>query len=78
MCNTVWRITTVMAFNLSEVDLEVYVATNTAVQAGLLTVIVIPALVLCIICTMAIIFTQVINWQMRVTLVNIFVAEVIN
>ena len=67
-----------MAFNLSEVDLEVYVATNTAVQAGLLTVIVIPAFTLSIICTVAIIFTQVINWQMRVSLVNIFATEVIN
>ena len=68
-----------MAFNLSEVDLEVYVAANTAVQAGLLAVIVIPAFTLSIICTVAIIFTQVINRQMRVALViNIFVTEVIH
>ena len=67
-----------MAFDLSEVDSEVYVATNTALSTSLLVVIVIPALTLCIICTVAIIFTQVINWQMRVALVNIFATEVIN
>ena len=67
-----------MAFNLSEVDLELYVAANTAVQARLLVVIVILNITLSIICTMAIIFTQVINWQMRVALVNIFVTDVVN
>ena len=67
-----------MAFNLSEVDLDLYVATNTAVQAGLLVVIVLPALILTIICSVAISFTYIINWQMRVVLVNIFITEVIN
>ena len=65
-----------MAFNLSEVDLDVYIAANTAVQAGLLVVIVLPALILSIICSVAISFTYVINWQLRVALVNIFVTEV--
>ena len=67
-----------MAFNLSEVDLDLYVAANAAVQAGLLAVIVLPAVTLTIICTVAITFTHAINWQMRVALVNIFISEVIN
>ena len=67
-----------MAFNLSEVDLDVYIAANTAVQACLLVVIVLPALILSIICSVAISFTYVINWQLRVALVNIFVTEVIH
>ena len=67
-----------MAFNLSEVDFDLYLAANTAVQAGLLVVIVLPALTLCIICAVAIGFTRVINWQIRVALVNIFATEVIH
>ena len=65
-----------MAFNLSEVDFELYVAANTAVQASLLAVVVLPAVTLSIICFVAVIFTYVINWQMRVALVNIFATEV--
>ena len=65
-----------MAFNFSEIDFEFYVAANTAVQAGLLAVVVLPAVILSIICSVAISFTYVINWQMRVTLVNIFATEV--
>ena len=65
-----------MAFNFSEIDFELYVAANTAVQAGLLAVVVLPAVTLSIICSVAISFTYVINWQMRVTLVNIFTTEV--
>ena len=65
------------AFNLSEVDFDLYVAANTAVQAGLLVIIVLPALTLCIVCSMAISFTYIINWQLRVALVNIFLSEVI-
>ena len=67
-----------MAFNLSEVDFELYVAANTAVQAGLLAVIVLPAATLSIICSVVISFTHTITWPMRVTLVNIFISEVIN
>ena len=65
-----------MAFNFSEIDFEFYVAANTVVQAGLLAVVVLPAVTLSIICSVAISFTYVINWQMRVTLVNIFATEV--
>ena len=66
------------AFNLSEVDFDAYVVANTAVQACLLVIIVLPALTLTIICSVAIGFTQVLNWQMRVALLNIFITEVIN
>ena len=66
------------AFNLSEVDFDAYVVANTAVQACLLVIIVLPALTLTIICSVAIGFTQIINWQMRVALLNIFITEVIN
>ena len=66
----------IMAFNLSEIDFDLYVAANTAIQAGLLTVVLLPAVTLSIICSVAISFTYVINWQMRVALVNIFATEV--
>ena len=66
------------AFNLSEVDFDAYVVANTAVQTCLLVIIVLPALTLTIICSVAIGFTQIINWQMRVALLNIFITEVIN
>ena len=65
-----------MAFNFSEVDFEPYVAANTAAQAGLLVVIVLPAIILCIICSVTITFAYAIIWQMRVALVNIFASEV--
>jgi hypothetical protein len=67
-----------MAFNLSEVDFDLYIATNAAVQGGLLVVIVLPAFILSVICSVAISFTYIINWQMRVALVNIFATEVIH
>ena len=65
------------AFNLSEVDFDAYVVANTAVQACLLVIIVLPALTLTIICSVAISFTQVINWQLRVALLNIFLEHII-
>jgi hypothetical protein len=65
-----------MAFNLSEIDFDLYVAVNAAVQGGLLVVIVLPTAILSIICSVAIGFTFIINWQMRVILINIFATEV--
>ena len=69
--------TNMAAFNLSEVDFDTYVAANIAVQACLLVVIVLPTLTLTIICSVAISFTQVINWQLRVALLNIFLEHII-
>ena len=68
--------TNMAAFNLSEVDFGAYVAANIAVQACLLVIIVLPTLTLTIICSVAISFTQVINWQLRVALLNIFLEHI--
>jgi hypothetical protein len=79
-CNTVYSTSKnydiIMAFNLSEVDLDLYIAANAAVQVSLLVVIILPAAIFSIICSVAIGFTFIINWQMRVVLINIFATEV--
>ena len=51
---------------------------NSALHFGLFFVITAPALILCVICAMAIVTTPDINWQMCVLLFNIFSVEVCN
>ena len=63
--------------DMSEVDIDVYIAVNSAIHPELFLIVhvVALALALCITCAVAIIFT---HWQMRVALVNILASEVCN
>ena len=69
-----------MPFNFSGVgfDSDVYITVNSGLHVGLFLAIIAPALVLCMVCAMAIVTTSDINWQMRVLLFNIFSVEVCN
>ena len=65
-----------MAFNLSGVDIDQYYDSNVAVNITLFVLLVLPSLLLCILCVLALIFTDRINKKIRVLLVSIFAAEV--
>ena len=71
-----------MSFNCNftgvGIDSDVYITVNSALHVGLFVAIIAPALVLCVVCAMAIVTTPDINWQMRVLLFNIFSVEVCN
>jgi hypothetical protein len=55
---------------------EVYFIINTTVNVSLFSLIVLPTLILCLLCVLALLFAEDIDWQMRVPLINIFVAEI--
>ena len=67
-----------MALNLSEEALQVYFNANTAVSIALFMVMVLPSLLLCLLCELALLFATEINTKIRVLLINIFSAEVCN
>ena len=67
-----------MALNLSEESLQVYFNANTAVSIALFMVMVLPSLLLCLLCELALLFATEINKKIRVLLINIFSAEVCN
>lgn len=62
-----------MAFNLSSVDLEVYFNVNVAVSTSLFIIVVLPPLLLCLLCILALIIAKEINTKIRI---NIFTAEI--
>ena len=65
-----------MAFNLTGVDPDQYFKVTVAVNSLLFTCLVLPSLLLCLQCAVALIFAKEINSKIRLLLVNIFVAEI--
>jgi hypothetical protein len=62
-------------YNLTSSDLDVYFAANTAGQASIFLVAVLPALTLSNLCILALFSAEDINWKMRVLIINIFATE---
>ena len=65
-----------MAFNLTGVDPDQYFKVTVAVNSLLFTALVLPSLLLCLQCAVALIFAKEINSKIRLLLVNILVAEI--
>ena len=65
-----------MEFNLTGVDLDLYYSINSSIQVGLFFLIVLPALILILVCVVALLFAKTINWPIRIVLINIYAAEI--
>ena len=65
-----------MAFNLSRVDISKYYDINTAVSISLFSILVLPPLLLCVLCVLALVFAKEINSKIRLLLINIFAVEI--
>lgn len=63
-------------FNLSGVDLELYFNANTAANLSVFTFLVIPPMLLCLVCVLALVYAKEINIKIKVLLINIFAAEI--
>ena len=67
-----------MAFNLTGIDMNLYFAVNTSVNILLFGLVVLPTLILCVLCVLALFLAEGLIWQMKVLLINLFAAEVCN
>ena len=67
-----------MAFNLTGIDVDLYFAVNTSVSILLFGLVVLPTLILCMLCVLALFLAKDLVWQMKAPLINIFAAEVCN
>ena len=65
-----------MAFNLSDTSLQQYFDSNVAINTSLFLFLVLPPLLLCLLCVLALAFAEEINKKIRVLLINIFAAEI--
>ena len=62
-----------MASNFSD---NLYFTVNSSTHVGLFFIAVLPTLILCLLCVVALFFASSIKWQMRVILINIFAADI--
>lgn len=62
--------------NASSFDLDLFRAVNSAVNITLFFVAVLPGLVLCFLCVLALLLANSINWPLRISLINIFLNEI--
>ena len=60
-----------MAYNLSGVDLDLFHAANTVTNTSLSLLLVLPTLLLCLFCVLALYSDHSLNWPLRVALINI-------
>lgn len=60
----------------SGIDEELYFSINTAANVGLFFIVVLPTLTLCLLCVLALLFAEGINWPMRVVLINVLAADI--
>ena len=65
-----------MAFNITGIDEELFFTSSTVVSLSLFTVLVLPPLVLCLLCVLALLFTTGVTKKIIVSLVNIFAVEI--
>lgn len=63
-----------MASNFTE-SAELYFRINTAVNVSLFLIVVLPALLLCLLCVLALIFAEGVNKKIRILLINIFIPD---
>lgn len=66
-----------MAFNLTGENEGLYLGINSAINAAIFSFTILPTLILCILCVMAMFFAKEVNWPMRVLIINILAAEVV-
>ena len=64
-----------MELNLTGVDLDIYYSINSSIQVGLFFLIVLPALILILLCVVALLFAKNINWPIRIVLINIIICS---
>lgn len=67
-----------MAFNISGLDEDLYFTVNTVVNVSLFTFIVLPPLILCLMCIVALLLDQSINLKIKVLLINILMGETVS
>ena len=66
-----------MAINFTEVNEELFFIISTVINISIFVVFALPALIMCLLCVVALfIADRSINWPMRVTIINLFAAEV--
>ena len=65
-----------MELNLTGVDLDLYYSINSSIQVGLFFLIALPALILILLCVVALLFAKSINWPIRIVLIDIYAAEI--
>ena len=65
-----------MAFNLTGVDPDLYYSINSSIQVGLFFLIALPALILILLCVVALLFAKNINWPIRIVLIDIYTGEI--
>ena len=53
-----------------------FYAVNSSIQAGMFLTLVLPTLIICMLCLLALLSTKTINWQMKTLLINIFIAQI--
>ena len=66
-----------MSFNITGFDPDVFNTFNSAIQIILFVALTIPAIVLLVVSSIALLLAKTINWQMKTTLLNIFAAEIV-
>lgn len=65
-----------MALNLTGIDESLYYSVNSAVNVGIFLFVVLPALLLCLLCVVALLFADSINWKIRVLIINTLAGEI--
>ena len=67
-----------MPFNISDLDEDLYFAVNTAMNVSLFGIIVLPPLVLCLLCIVALYRAENINLKIKVLLINLLLGETVS
>ena len=67
-----------MAFNITGIDEDEYFVISTVVNVSLFTILVLPPLILCLLCVVALLLATIINGKIILLLVNILAAEICN
>ena len=65
-----------IAFNLTGIDVDLYFAVNTTVSILVFGLIVLPALILNVLCVLALLLARDLVWQVKMLLINIFAVEI--
>ena len=66
-----------MSFNITGFKPDVFAAFNSAIHIGVFLTLTVPKLVLNVLCIVALLFAKTLNRKIKVTLINIFVAETV-
>lgn len=65
-----------LSLNATDFDENLFININAAICCALFLFIAVPSLILFILCTIAIVSDEVINWHLKYVLLNIFAAEI--